>query len=442
MDKKLKVAVVGAGPAGACAAYYLAKEGHDVCVYDKENKPGGRTLGYEDERIRLDTGAGFFTNFYPFLKQLVKEIGIEGEVVPIERRVGLRHKDTLAEFEFGDISTFFKLPFISWYDKMVMIWQTIVLTLKRPWLDIGDPGSLSVFDDESIAVWARKHMTENVYQYCIRPGVEPFWYFSCEDVSRAITTVLQGRSADVQFYTFRNGMSRISEALLNNIDFKGGVSVSSISLENGKYELISDHSLGHFDAVVMATPATISKSIISNDLLPDYLIEFMHSQEYVANVHAAYLVDAKDVQGMLAYYYPCGDWDIPIGAIVLHNAKCAESAKAPDGKELVSVYLLDEPSKALLDKPDDEVFEKVWDIARDFEPSLPVNKENMVVFKRSEAIPLHAVGRFSEADVIQHKQSGSLVFAGDYLSSATVEGALRSGRWAANKLTGKTNSPF
>ena len=39
MDKKLKVAVVGAGPAGACAAYYLAKEGYDVCVYDKENTP-------------------------------------------------------------------------------------------------------------------------------------------------------------------------------------------------------------------------------------------------------------------------------------------------------------------------------------------------------------------------------------------------------------------
>ena len=62
MDKKLKVAVVGAGPAGACAAYYLAKEGYDVCVYDKEKKPGGRTLGYEDERIRLDTGAGHCAN--------------------------------------------------------------------------------------------------------------------------------------------------------------------------------------------------------------------------------------------------------------------------------------------------------------------------------------------------------------------------------------------
>ena len=125
MDKKVKVAVVGAGPAGACAAYHLAKEGYDVSVFDKETKPGGRTLGYEDDKIRLDTGAGFFTNFYPYLKSLIKEIGIKDEVVSIERRVGLRHKDTTAEFEFGDFSTFFGLPFLSIYDKMVMVWQML-----------------------------------------------------------------------------------------------------------------------------------------------------------------------------------------------------------------------------------------------------------------------------------------------------------------------------
>ena len=145
---------------------------------------------------------------------------------------------------------------------------------------------------------------------------------------------------------------------------------------------------------------------------------------------------------MLAYYYPCGKWDTPIGAVVLHKAKCAESAKVPEGKELISVYLLNEPSKELLDLPDEEVFEKVWKIARDFETLLPEKKENMVVFKRNEAIPLHGVGRFSQSDIIQHKQSGSIVFAGDYLSSATVEGALRSGRWAANQLMGKANCPF
>lgn len=41
-----RTAVVGAGPAGLAAAYYLARLGHDVTVFDEREKPGG-TLQYE-----------------------------------------------------------------------------------------------------------------------------------------------------------------------------------------------------------------------------------------------------------------------------------------------------------------------------------------------------------------------------------------------------------
>ncbi len=37
-----KAAVIGAGPAGLTAAYYLAKKGHEVTVYEKNEKPGGQ----------------------------------------------------------------------------------------------------------------------------------------------------------------------------------------------------------------------------------------------------------------------------------------------------------------------------------------------------------------------------------------------------------------
>ena len=37
-----RVAVVGAGPAGLTAAYYLAKSGHQVTVFEKQDRPGGQ----------------------------------------------------------------------------------------------------------------------------------------------------------------------------------------------------------------------------------------------------------------------------------------------------------------------------------------------------------------------------------------------------------------
>ncbi|MBN1105244.1 MAG: FAD-dependent oxidoreductase [Deltaproteobacteria bacterium] len=47
-----KVAVVGAGPAGLTAAYYLATKGHDVTLFDAFPKPGG-TLRYGIPNYRL-----------------------------------------------------------------------------------------------------------------------------------------------------------------------------------------------------------------------------------------------------------------------------------------------------------------------------------------------------------------------------------------------------
>jgi formate dehydrogenase beta subunit len=47
-----KVAVIGAGPAGLTAAYYLATKGHNVIVFDRFPKPGG-TLRYGIPRYRI-----------------------------------------------------------------------------------------------------------------------------------------------------------------------------------------------------------------------------------------------------------------------------------------------------------------------------------------------------------------------------------------------------
>jgi NADPH-dependent glutamate synthase beta subunit-like oxidoreductase/Pyruvate/2-oxoacid:ferredoxin oxidoreductase delta subunit len=50
-----RVAVVGAGPAGLAAAYYLRRSGHDVAVFDRRDQPGGM-LRYGIPEYRLPRG--------------------------------------------------------------------------------------------------------------------------------------------------------------------------------------------------------------------------------------------------------------------------------------------------------------------------------------------------------------------------------------------------
>jgi len=68
-----KVAIVGAGPTGLSAAYYLVQEGHDCFVYDQNPQPGGMLrYGVPDEELpkpvldlEIQQIFGLGAHFYP-----------------------------------------------------------------------------------------------------------------------------------------------------------------------------------------------------------------------------------------------------------------------------------------------------------------------------------------------------------------------------------------
>lgn len=67
-DKPLNIAVIGGGPAGMSAAKYLAKKGHKVELFEKEDKPGGqrgcRTFieALKDEKGNMQIFSGMVLN--------------------------------------------------------------------------------------------------------------------------------------------------------------------------------------------------------------------------------------------------------------------------------------------------------------------------------------------------------------------------------------------
>lgn len=97
-----KVAVVGAGPAGLVSAFYLAKQGHEVTVYERESRPGGMLrVGIPEYRlprevidgeigILLETGVTLVPNTRIDTPAALLEQGFDAVVTAIGTHLGVR----------------------------------------------------------------------------------------------------------------------------------------------------------------------------------------------------------------------------------------------------------------------------------------------------------------------------------------------------------------
>ena len=78
MNKNKSVIIIGAGVGGIATSIFLAKNGFDVKIYEKNSSPGGRCGQIIRNGHRFDIGATIFLmpNIY---RKVFKELGLNLE---------------------------------------------------------------------------------------------------------------------------------------------------------------------------------------------------------------------------------------------------------------------------------------------------------------------------------------------------------------------------
>jgi protoporphyrinogen/coproporphyrinogen III oxidase len=433
------VAVVGSGPAGCAAAYELHRQGYEVRIFEQAAAIGGRTRTYRKDGYNLDTGAGFITNFYPRVFRLAEELGFRSDIQQMHRVSGLVHDGRSTTLNVGSVISFLRFPLLSLRDKFKMGVWTAKLSLKRNEYDIARPETLANIDSQSIAEYARAHLSEDIYHFLIRPGIEPFWYFSCEDASEGLVLGLTAQAAGARFYFVDGGIDKICQHLVKDIAIELESSVSSLHAKDESVEL---HAISNgtdtrrvFDRVVVATTATVA-SRMTQELPQDWISkqqrQFLDTQEYARNIHATFQIKKLPKPANVSSVFPCGPGLHPSAALSFHAKKHA--SKTAREKELVSLYFSDVQSQKMFQSTDEEIYSYAWKLAQELYPSLPAEADPFHLIRRDEAIPVHRPGRYQAADRFQEEQtrgSAPIRFCGDYLATATIDGALESGFRAA-----------
>ena len=175
-----KVALVGAGPAGLSAAYYLRKAGHDVTVFDKMEEPGGM-LTYAIPNYRLP-------------KSYVKQVAAAYEKMGIRFRLGcclgedMQAEDLEKEYDNVFYATgAWKRPVLGFDGEEFTEFGLQFLMEVNQWMNKKDRRHVLVVGGGNVAmdvaITARRLGSESVTLACLES--EPEMPASREEIARA-----------------------------------------------------------------------------------------------------------------------------------------------------------------------------------------------------------------------------------------------------------------
>ena len=130
---QMTVAVVGAGIAGLCAAYHLAKQGFGVEIFEASGRPGGTLYTHEEGHWRAELGPNTVPNRGVALMELVDELGLRPKLLKpsaTSPRRFIVHQGTLCPLP-SDPVAFAQTPLLSATAKLRLLAEPVLPTREK-----------------------------------------------------------------------------------------------------------------------------------------------------------------------------------------------------------------------------------------------------------------------------------------------------------------------
>lgn len=288
----MKIGIIGTGIGGLSAACELAKDGHDVTMYEKNDKPGGKLNEDVIDGFRFDTGPSLFT--MPFVaEELFNYCGFELsdhiQTQPLTPLCRYNYADGTVFDSFEDrdaavnaIKNFSETDskvYIQFLDKAAKLYErTAQSFIFNPLADLRDLRSLRWLD--MLRIDAFTTVSDRVDQAFessyMRMFFKRFTTYNGSNPWQAPATlnVIPHVELNQGGYYIKGGMYRIADALVRvaeslGVKFHYNVHVDRIGHKSGKADhLIVDGHRVEFDLIVSNSDATHTYTkLVSDDVI-------------------------------------------------------------------------------------------------------------------------------------------------------------------------------
>src|SRR3569832_182416 len=219
MAKHNDVVIVGAGFTGLTAANVLAKQGRKVRVEEDDSSPGGLAGTYEiDDGVKLEKYYHHWFNNDDHVPEIVKELGMEGDVILLPSRTGMYFNGRLWMLSTPlDLLRFNALSFVDRIRLGLLVFQVRRI---RDWKAI---------EHLSIREWLEGLCGKTVYDVVWAPLITSKFSVHAEAVNAVWMwkkLVLRGSTrnekGEEELAYFKGGFGRHADAMVAAIRRAGG----------------------------------------------------------------------------------------------------------------------------------------------------------------------------------------------------------------------------
>jgi oxygen-dependent protoporphyrinogen oxidase len=434
-----KAIVVGAGIAGLTAAYRLQKSGFEVKVLEASSRVGGRMSTDRVHGHIVDRGAQFLTTRYSTMMALIKELGLEEEVVPTAPYHVIVKNGKMQRLKLDNLwaRLGYAVKNVGGARNLAKLFVNgspfLVLKEKRK----DDYALWETYDDEDASRWwAHKFGLESV-EYMVEPLFEGFFFQPPEGASKALALLIASfNMAKGEILTMKRGLGSVTEALAAELDVEVNTPVLEVRRRYGmKSVVVTRSNAFEADYVVLATPAPIAKQILADPTpFEKELLETPYASTIVVTIATSknWSKSIKALRGAYGLLIPRRERDL-VGAIGIETNKCATHTQAG---ELLNIMTEGVQSPQLMDKPDEEILELVLRDLENYFPGVTGSVTYSTVIRWKHAQTKSPVGRARLVGGYRRKVSHSLpiVLAGDYMGIGSTDSAAHTGCWAAEAI--------
>ncbi|HLH32689.1 MAG TPA: FAD-dependent oxidoreductase [Terriglobia bacterium] len=400
------VAIIGGGLAGLSCAFYLKRRNIPATVFEAQPRAGGR-----DAAALFLLAPDLFKNTF----QLIRDLGLGDEILPIPPHAGQVYKERIYHHRVASATGLLSFRGLGLADKAMLPRMAYLLNRYSPHLNFHHPEKGLEFDDETVASFVKRELSQNVLNYVAGPLISTLFFYGSEETSRWLYLVLAKHMTNTRMSTVRGGLQRVSDHLS-----------SQLQVMKEKIESIDTDGDGcfvngrRFSDVVVAVPGDRVLDIAGVDAyLSDDDRQFFLECQYQRTVSVTVATKEPADRNCYAVAIPRVE-GYSAATIAFHDF--IDSSRVPERRGLLTITGGGaEVNGAKLLSELQELY--------------PIRTESTEITEWTSGTPKFPPGRYRRIHEFQQRQrKPGLFFCGDYLLGPCVEGAVTTGLRAANAI--------